>query len=118
MRSQRQLRVGEEIRHAIAEAIQRGDVPWQNNFSPKSVITVTEVQMSPDLKNAHVFIMPLGGIQIAETVRALNDVAHFFKHYLAKHIQLRFIPQLTFKPDTSFDYAAKIDALIEKGKKK
>ena len=60
MRSQRQLRVGEEIRHALAGILMRGDVPWPQGFSPPTV-TVTEVKISPDLKNATAYVMPLGG---------------------------------------------------------
>src|ERR1700729_1117464 len=72
VRSQRQLRVGEEIRHALASILMRGDVPWPPDFTPPNV-TVTEVQVSPDLKNATAFVMPLGGVRLDETVRILNN---------------------------------------------
>ena len=79
MRSQRQLRVGEEIRHALANVFLRDEVPWPAGFSP-SMVTVTEVQVSPDLKNATAYVMPLGGVKLNETVAVLNNMVGFFRH--------------------------------------
>jgi ribosome-binding factor A len=111
MRSQRQLRVGEEIRHALAEVFQRGDVPWPAGSEPP-VITVAEVQVSPDLKNATAFIMPLGGIRLEETVKVLNNHLGFFRHELARKVKLRHVPKIKFSPDRSFDNAQRISELL------
>lgn len=113
MRSQRQLRVGEEIRHALAAVLQRDEFRWPEGMEP-AIVTVTEVQVSPDLKNATVFVMPLGGARIKEIVAALNHAASFFRHVVAEEVKLRAVPRLSFAPDTSFEYAHKIDALLHK----
>jgi ribosome-binding factor A len=110
-RSARQLRVGEELRHAVAAALQLGDFPWHADF-PRPVITVTEARISPDLRNATFFVMPLGGVKMKEVVRELNQHHHFFKNVLAQDVQLRWIPQVHFLPDTSFDYAEKIEKIL------
>src|ERR1700749_3125933 len=104
MRSQRQLRVGEELRHALASVFMGDEVPWPPGFIPP-VVTVTEVQVSPDLKNATAFVMPLGGEKLVETVRILNDHAGFYRHEMAQKIELRYAPKLNFKADNSFTYA-------------
>lgn len=111
MRSPRQLRVGEEIRHALAMLFQRDEIPWPSGQSP-GMLTVSEVQVSPDLKNATVFVLPLGGRQVPETVRLLNEMVKFFRHEVAEAIQLRYAPRLYFKADTSFEYANKIETLL------
>lgn len=111
MRSQRQLRVGEEIRHALAGIFMKDHVPWPQGFAAPTV-TVTEVQVSPDLKNATAFVMPLGGKKLDETVRILNDKAGFFRHAVAQVITLRYMPKLNFKPDNSFTYAQRIDEIL------
>jgi ribosome-binding factor A len=111
MRSQRQLRVGEEIRHVLAAVFMRGDAPWPQGFSPP-VVTVTEVQVSPDLKNATVFVMPLGGDRLEETVRILNNAVGFFRHVVSQEIKLRYAPKLSFSPDHSFEYAHHIDKIL------
>ncbi len=111
MRSQRQLRVGEEIRHALADVLMRGDLPWPAGFDLPS-ITVAEVQVSPDLKNATVFVMPLGGVKLEETVRTLNNHVGFFRHMVAQKINLRYMPKLVFSPDRSFDYAKRISEIL------
>ena len=111
MRTQRQLRVGEEIRHALATMFMREEVPWPYGFSAP-VVTVTEVQVSPDLKNATVFVMPLGGQKMAETVRILNTIVGAFRHQIAKEIRLRYAPKLRFQADNSFVYAQHIDNIL------
>jgi ribosome-binding factor A len=111
MRSQRQLKVGEEIRHALASVFQHGDFHWPEDVRPQH-ITVTEVRVSPDLKNATAFIMPLGGQQIPEIVKVLNAGIGFFRHAVAKEVQLRMVPRMVFAADTSFDYATKIESLL------
>ncbi len=111
--SQRQLRVGEEIRHALAWALERGEVR-----DPAVIgvpITVTEVRISPDLKNATAFIVPLGGGD-EETVQAivdgLNRASAFLRRMVISQVQLRAVPRLNFIPDVSFDQASEIDALL------
>jgi ribosome-binding factor A len=111
MRSQRQLRVGEEIRHALASVLLRGDVPWPRGFEAP-MVTVTEVQVSPDLKNATVFVMPLGGEKLKETVHALNDIVGFFRHEIAQNVKLRYAPKLKFSADESFSYAERINQIL------
>jgi len=111
MRTQRQLKVGEEIRHAIAMLFQRGDVPWPRDFMPP-IVTISEVQISPDLRNATAFFTIMGQGDLTLTRRTLNDMAGFFRHEMAKSVRLRFVPKLDFKVDTSFDYATNIDRLL------
>lgn len=112
MRSQRQLRVGEEIRHALASLFMRGDIPWPHGMTNMPDVTVTEVQVSPDLKNATVFVMPLGGEKLNETVKALNHIVGHFRHEVAQVITLRYTPKLRFSADNSFTYAQKIDDIL------
>lgn len=112
MRSQRQLRVGEEIRHALATVFMRGDIPWPHGLTDMPDVTVTEVQVSPDLKNATVFVMPLGGKKLAETVKALNHIVGHFRHEVAQVIELRYAPRLRFAADNSFVYAQRIDDIL------
>ncbi|MDP9126986.1 MAG: 30S ribosome-binding factor RbfA [Pseudomonadota bacterium] len=111
MRSQRQLRVGEEIRHALATVLMRGDVPWGAGFDAP-MVTITEVQISPDLRNATAFVMPLGGAHVEETVKSLNNLVGFFRHAIAKAVNLRQVPKLHFEADNSFAYAARIERIL------
>ncbi len=109
--SQRQLRVGELVRHALAEILQRGDVI--DEVINAHVITVPEVRMSPDLKLATVYIMPLGGKDEKPVVAALEKHKRFFKGELARRIrEFRSIPDLRFRGDDRFDEALKIDRLL------
>ena len=114
-RSARQLRVGEEMRHVLAAALQRGEFPWDG---PRPVITVTEVRISPDLRNATAFVMPLGGVAVEQVVKTLNMNHHFFKNELAHNMQIRWIPQIHFLADTSFAYAEKIEKILHDPKVK
>ncbi|NQW00742.1 MAG: 30S ribosome-binding factor RbfA [Rhodospirillales bacterium] len=111
--SQRQLRVGEEIRHALAWALERGEV--RDPAVIDVPVTVTEVRISPDLKNATAFVMPLGGGD-AEAVQAvvdgLNRASAFLRRMVISRVQLRAVPRLSFIPDLSFDQASEIDALF------
>jgi len=111
MRSQRQLRVGEEIRHALAAVLMRGDIPWPAGFRPP-VITVTEVRVSPDLASATAFIMPLGGEKLKETVKLMNEGAGFFRYELGKAVKLRHVPKVHFLPDESFEAAQRISDIL------
>jgi ribosome-binding factor A len=111
--TQRQLRVGEEIRHSIAWALERGEV--RDHAIVGVAITVTEVRISPDLKNATVFATPLGGgdqEMVMAVTGGLNRAAPFFRRMVAKQLDLRAVPKLKFVPDVSFDKASEIDALM------
>jgi ribosome-binding factor A len=109
--SQRQLRVGEEVRHALASVLERGEVndPELANIP----ITVTEVRISPDLKNATAFVVPLGGMgDTTVIVAALNRIKSFLRHRVAQAVHLRSAPNLSFLADTSFDEAGHINDLL------
>ena len=99
--SQRQLRVGEMLRRAIAEILQRGDL-YDPDLANTS-ITVGEVRTSPDLKNATVFVLPLGGQNAENVVMALNRNSGEVRHALNKHITLKYSPKIKFILDTTFD---------------
>ena len=110
-KSQRQLRVGEELRHLISNVLHREtfyDVVLENNN-----ITVTEVNVSPDLKNAKVYIMPLGGENKIEVLESLNKIKGYIQKLISSEIQLRQIPRLSFVIDATFEYANKIDNIIK-----
>lgn len=108
--SQRQLRIGEELRHALAELFQRGD--FHDPELAELNVTVTEVRISPDLRNATAFVTPLGGGPMDETLSALRRAAPFLRGQIARVINLRYAPTLSFEADTSFDYAGRIDAIL------
>jgi ribosome-binding factor A len=108
--SQRQLRAGELIRHALAEVLREEEL-HDDDLSGVSV-TVTEVRMSPDLKHATCFVEPLGGGHAPEVVDALNRHARFLRGSLGRHIDMKFTPDLRFRHDESFDKAAHMDALF------
>jgi ribosome-binding factor A len=108
--SQRQLRAGELVRHALAEIL-RGGVPTEPLLSGAPV-TVSEVRMSPDLRHALCFVEPLGGAQREAVVAALNRSAKYLRGRLGHAIVLRFTPDLKFVHDDSFDAAAHIDRLL------
>lgn len=108
--SQRQLRVGEEMRHVIARLLERG-VLRDPAVAGRSY-TVTEVRVSPDMKNATAFVTPLGGEGGAEAVKALNHAAPHLRGLVAHEMQLRHAPRIGFELDTSFDNASRIDRLL------
>lgn len=108
--SQRQLRVGEELRHAVSRILLRGDL-HDPDLAGASV-TVTEVRVSPDLKNATAFVVPLGGDGAGEVLAALNRASAFLRSQLGREVHLRHTPRLSFQADHSFDEAAKINALL------
>ncbi len=108
--SQRQLRVAEEIRHALADALKRGDL--RDPGLAGALITITEVRISPDLRNATAFVMPLGGGEIDSVVEALRRARPYLRRQIAKAIQLRYVPDLQFIADASFDAAGHIEALL------
>jgi ribosome-binding factor A len=110
--SQRQLRVGEELRHALAAVFERGVL--RDPGLVGVAVTVTEVRISPDLRNATVFIMPLGGAHVPEVLAGLVRSAGFLRRELSKAVPLRVAPVFTFALDQSFDHASRIDALLHR----
>jgi len=108
--SQRQLRVGEEVRHTLARILGRGEI--RDPGLGENAITVTEVRISPDLRNATAFVIPLGGGNVPEVIDALNRAAPFVRHKVGKAVKLRRLPNLTFIADTTFDEAGRIDDLL------
>ncbi len=108
--SQRQLRAGELIRHALMDIFSREEFS-DPDLSGKS-ITITEVRASPDLKHATAFAAPLGGQDMTRTIEALNRAAGFLRGRLAKEIDMRYTPQVRFIADDSYDEARRIDELL------
>jgi len=109
--SQRQLRVGELIRHALAEMLARGDI--HDDVLAKHVVTVPEVRLSPDLKLATCYIMPLGGLDIAPVLKALDANKRYLRGEIAHRVNLKYAPDLRFRADESFAEAERIDALLD-----
>lgn len=110
---QRQLRVGEQLRHLMAEVLQRGHFR-DPDLSEPSKITITAVEVSPDLKHATAWVMPLGGVNREVVLPALNRASGYFRMEVAQKINLRYTPRISFELDTSFDYADKIDSLLRR----
>lgn len=108
--SQRQLKVGELIRHALAEVFSRGDLI--DDVIERQPLTVPEVRMSPDLKVATCYVMPLGGGDAGEVVKHLAQHARFLRGEISKRVKLRYTPELRFRVDTSFEASARIDELL------
>lgn len=107
---QRPLRVGEEVRHALAAILERGQVRELTALG--QAVTVTEVRMSPDLRNATVFVTPLGGGEAAEVVAALTRAKPYLRRALAHAVRLKNIPDMAFRADRSFDEASRIEELL------
>tara|TARA_B100000161_G_scaffold118665_1_gene84262 strand:+ start:4 stop:402 length:399 start_codon:yes stop_codon:yes gene_type:complete len=112
--SQRQLRVGELVKQNLGELFLRNEakIPTINS----KLITVTEVRMTPDLKTARVYVIPLGGIDTKEIVKILTEYSHLVRKALSKRLVIKFLPKLTFVEDNSFEYAEKIERIIKKNK--
>tara|TARA_B100000945_G_scaffold260000_1_gene218039 strand:- start:166 stop:552 length:387 start_codon:yes stop_codon:yes gene_type:complete len=110
--SQRQLRVGEMIKQALGNIFMRGEAKLPNIET--SNITVTEVRMSPDLKTAKAFVLPLGGKNANEIIDTLKEFSFIVRKTLSKKISMKFLPKLFFVKDESFEYAEKIENLIKK----
>ena len=112
--SQRQLRVGELIKQSLGQIFLRDEskVP---SLETKN-ITVTEVRMSPDLKNAKAYVIPLGGKDTENAGNALTEFSHLIRKALSKKIYMKFLPKVSFVSDKSFDYAEKIEKLIQRNK--
>ena len=112
--SQRQLRVGEMVKQNLGEIFIRNEakIPLINT----KVITVTEVRMTPDLKTARAYVIPLGGEGMSEMVSVLTEYSHLVRKALSKKLDIKFLPKLAFVEDNSFEYAEKIERLIKKNK--
>jgi ribosome-binding factor A len=108
--SQRQLRVGELIRHAMAEMLSRGEV--HDPVIEKHLITVPEVRMTADLKLATIYVMPLGGKDVKEVIEALNNNKRFLRGEIAHRVNLKFAPDIRFRADERFDEAERIEKLL------
>ncbi len=108
--SQRMLRVGEELRHALAGVLQRGD--FYDPTLKGHLITVSEVRISPDLKAATAFVAPLGGGGMDEMLAALRRATPYLRGQIVRAVNLRHAPTLSFEPDVSFEYAGRIDAIL------
>jgi ribosome-binding factor A len=108
--SQRQLKVGELIRHALADIFFRGEIV--DEVLSRHSLTVPEVRMTPDLKLATVYVLPLGGGDAEEAVEHLNKHKRFLRGEVAKRIRMKFMPEIRFKVDTSFEASARIDELL------
>ena len=108
--SQRQLRVGELVRHAIAEMLTRGDV--HDPVIEGHLITIPEVRMSPDLKLATVYVMPMGGRDADEVVAAFDKHKKYLRTEIAHRINLKFAPDIRFRVDDRFAEAERIDRLL------
>ena len=109
--TQRQLRVGEMIKQALGIIFVRGEAKLPNLNT--NSITVTEVRMSPDLKTAKAFVLPLGGENANEVVENLKEFSYLVRKVLSKRITMKFLPKLLFVKDESFEYAEKIENLIK-----
>ena len=112
--SQRQLRVGELIKQSLGQIFLKDEakVPVLETKN----ITVTEVRMSPDLKNARAYVIPLGGKNTEKAVSILTEFSHLIRKALSKKVDMKFLPKVSFVSDKSFDYAEKLETLIKKYK--
>lgn len=108
--SQRQLRVGEIVRHALAEVIERGEL--HDPDLQDVPVTVTQVAMSPDLRNGTAYVMPLGGGETSRVADALNRAAPYLQGRVARAVRLKFAPRLRFATDQSFEHADRITRLL------
>ena len=108
--SQRQLRVGELIRHAVAEMLARGEV--HDPVLESHMITIPEVRMTADLKLATIYVMPLGGRDVKEVIAALDRNKRYLRGEIAHHVNLKFAPEIRFRVDERFDEAERIEKLL------
>lgn len=109
--SQRMLRVGEQVRAAITQVLQRGDV--QDDLLAKTVVSISEVRMSTDLKVATAYVTPIGVADHEAVIAALNRTAKFIRGRIGSQLrQMKYMPEVRFRDDTSFDNYKKIDALL------
>jgi len=110
--SNRQLKVGEEIRHCLADVFIRGEI-----FNPRLrgiSVTVSEVRVSPDLKNARAYVMPLGGANAEMVVAELEKMAPYFRSVVSAKLTMRYTPRISFQKDDSYEYAGKVEEILNK----
>lgn len=112
--SQRQLRVGELIRHALAEMLARGDI--HDDVLASHVVTIPEVRMSPDLRLASIYVMPLGGKDVKPVLAALERNKKYIRGEIAHEVNLKFAPDIRFMADETFDEALRIDQILRSPK--
>jgi ribosome-binding factor A len=112
--SQRQLRVGELVRHALAELLARGEI--HDEVLASQALTIPEVRMSPDLRLATIFVMPLGGKGIEAVLAALEANKRYIRGEVARAVNLKFAPEVRFRADQTFDEALRIDRLLASDK--
>mgnify|MGYP000948763820 FL=1 len=112
--SQRMLRVGELVRHALAAMFARGEI--EDDALRGAVVTVPEVRMTPDLKIANAYVMPLGGLHAEAIVAALNRHRKFVRGRVAPQINMKYAPEIRFYVDDTFEEAGRIDALLRSEK--
>jgi ribosome-binding factor A len=111
VRSQRQLRVGEVLRHTLIEILSRGEI--HDETLAKTPVTISEVRVSPDLKHATAFVMPLGGDQIEDVLKSLNGHTKYMRGQVSRRVnQLRFAPEFRFIADESFAQSSSLDELL------
>jgi ribosome-binding factor A len=109
--SQRQLRVGELVRHKLAEMLARGEI--HDDVLATYVVSIPEVRMSPDLRLATAYVMPLGGQAAGPVIAALDRNKRYIRGEIAHALNLKFAPELRFRFDETFDESARIDALLD-----
>lgn len=110
--SQRQLKVGEELRHVISSILSHGDI--YHPLLDTHPVTVTCVEVSPNLQNASIYIMPLGGTNIREVLKIFSELSNKIRYLVAHQIALKRVPEMQFKEDTSFAYGDNIENLLNK----
>ena len=111
-RSVRLLRIGEQVRHAVAEVLGRREL--RDDLLTRSIVSVSEVRVSPDLRHATVFVKPLGTADEAAVVAALTQHRGFLRGEVAKKLATKYTPELTFRRDDSYDAGARIDAILRR----
>ncbi len=111
--SQRQLRVGEQLRHVISETLQRGHFRSELLIEEAHNITVSEVRTSPDLRQATAYVMSLGGLHIEELLESLNEESNLFQKEINRKLDIKFTPRVRFVTDQSFDEAQKIENILK-----
>lgn len=111
--SQRQLRVGEQLRHVISEALQRGHFRDSLLMEEAHNITVSEVRASPDLRKAKAYVMSLGGQHINELLDALNSESDLFQKEINRNLNMKFTPRISFVTDQSYEEAQKIENILK-----
>jgi len=110
--TQRQLRVGEQLRHMIAQTLQRGHFDDPSLLDGAAMVTVSEVRVSPDLKNATAYVVVLGDKNTDSIIPALNESAHYFQKEINRNSDLKFTPRVNFVVDETFEEAQRIEEIL------